>query len=277
MEDLLSIFKITKIDFSKVIIKNNSERSSVEHFDLKPRDFIRYAKDDLNNNDKKGFVNSLTNSKRAIDCQIDTIFYNYGISFDKIPSASEKLIESLNVNNDLPHKLKMIQALKFSPSNLTTKTRNFRNRLEHYYQIPNEKEIRESLEIAELFIQSCESKIKWVEDDFIITNESFGYLYPHPFAPVENSHIGYLQMTLYKNNVSITFDNENKYFKITPTIDKMENEAIVYSQDNPEFYFLIRILNSKDDQIDLNESFALLLKYKDYPLPQKNINIENWY
>ena len=278
VKELLDVFKEVGIDFSKISVHNRSESSNSESFDLKPKDFIRYAKEDLKSCNKKGLINSLTNSKRAIDCQIDTILNNYGISFDKIPKASEELIEATNLSNiDLPHKLKLIQALKFSPSGLTTKTRNFRNRLEHYYQIPSETEIRESLEIAELFILSCESKTKWVEDDFIITNESFGYQYPHPFAPVEKGLIEPLQITLYENSISIHFESDQKTFEITPTIGRIEQNKLTLSQNNPEFYFLIRIVNSMDDEVDFIESLMLLLKLINHPIPENSIKIDVWH
>lgn len=277
MKNLLSIFKQTGIDFSRISVYNRSERSGINYFDLKPKDFIRYAKEDLKFNDKKGLVNSLTNSKRAIDCQIDTILSNYGITFDKIPKASEELIKISNLDHsNLPHKLKLIQALKFSPSELTSRTRNLRNRLEHYYQIPSEKEIKESLEIAELFILSCESKTKWFEDEFIITNENYRYLHPHPFVPIDKMHLEALQITMYKNFISINFDQELKEFKITPTISKTKKKAIKFSQSNPEFYFLIRLLNSRDDQNDFLEALIYLLKVINHPIPEKNIIIDNW-
>lgn len=168
MNKLLNIIKTTRIDFSKTVAVFHGGSGGIEYFEIRPKDFIRYAKEDFKLATQKGLVNSITNAKRAVDCQIDTILKYFGTDFDKIPSESEALINSLHsLKKDLPHKLKLIQALKFAPSGLTSKARNLRNKLEHYYQIPNEKDIEESLEITQLFVLSCESKTKVIEDDFL--------------------------------------------------------------------------------------------------------------
>ena len=47
VKELLDVFKEVGIDFSKISVHNRSESSNSESFDLKPKDFIRYAKERL--------------------------------------------------------------------------------------------------------------------------------------------------------------------------------------------------------------------------------------
>lgn len=275
MSKLLELFKKSKIDFSKIKLIKSSNGFEVDFFDVKPKDFIRYSKDDFNSKNQKGLINSITNTKRGIDCQIDTILVNFGISYDKINKSSEDLINYLNIQtSDLPHKLKLVQALKFAPSGLITTTRNLRNKLEHYYQIPTQNEVSNSMEIAELFILSCESKTKDVINEFVLTNKAYSYIYP-PKKTTKPGDIEYVYMTLYSNNIEFYFDNKSKEFIVTITINEEDEESIRFTQVNPEYYFLLRLMNSMDDDIDFIESFSILLDYLKHPIPSKNIKLES--
>jgi uncharacterized protein YoxC len=272
MSKFLDILKQTKIDLSQTIVSSQGGTGGIDYFDIKPKDFIRYAKEDFKQETKKGLVNSITNAKRAIDCQIDTVLKYFGIDFDKIPRESEELINKTELlKSDLPHKLKLIQALKFAPSGLTSKARNLRNKLEHYYQIPSENEIREAIEISELFIMSCESKTKMVDDDFIISSTNFIYKDSHsPSLP------DYM-VDRFSNQIRIDFDYQNKRIRVEPTIDKMIKKKIYFLQTDPEYYFLLRLINSIDDEIDFIDSLKIFINYIKHPIPIDNIKFIDWY
>lgn len=270
MNKLLSILKSTKIDFTKTVVIFQGGSGGIDYFELKPKDFIRYAKEDFKLGSKKGLVNSITNAKRAIDCQIDTVLRYFGVDFDKIPKESEELIKQSDLSkSDLPHKLKLIQTLKFAPSGLTSKARTLRNRLEHYYHVPNEKEIEESIEIAELFIMSCEGKTKMVDDDFVLSSTDYSYKTSHADIPT------YL-IDKQSNQIRIRFDYKEKRIEIEPMIDKVNRRRIYFDQSNAEFYFIIRLINSLDDELDFIESLKMLLEYIEHPLPSKLIKIADW-
>lgn len=114
-ERLFELFSKTKIDFTKITVEVSGGGGSVEYFQIKPRDFIYYAKEDLRTGMDSGLINALTNAKRAIDCQIDTILQTFGIDFDNLPSATETFISYINDGkNDLPQKLKLIKALQIA-------------------------------------------------------------------------------------------------------------------------------------------------------------------
>ena len=48
-------------------------------FEVKPEDFLRIAESDLNSNKEGGSINCLSNIKRAMHCQLDSLFFAFGV------------------------------------------------------------------------------------------------------------------------------------------------------------------------------------------------------
>ena len=48
--------------------------------ELNPEDFLDFAENDLKSENIKGYVNALSNAKRAIDCKIDQLLIIFGIN-----------------------------------------------------------------------------------------------------------------------------------------------------------------------------------------------------
>jgi len=257
--ELIDIIKNTKINLEKAILIYSSGEGADDLFEIQPKEFLRFAKLDFKENGKRGLINSLTNSKRAIDCQIDFALQTLGIKYDKIPIQSGKIIELTDLKKeDISHKLKLIHALNMAPSSLISNTRLLRNKLEHYYKKPTEKEVKEALELAELFILSLESKLKIIENEFYIT-DSENY----------NDHWNY------SNSINIFFkQKENKFSIIGKNKSKNFEEKIELTSENEEYYGMIRIMNSIHDQIDSEDSFKYFLEMIGHPIPKKNINLD---
>ena len=271
MNSLNQILKKLEIDFAQTVFVYYGSSSGISGFSIKPKDFITYAKEDFESGNEKGLVNGITNCKRAIDCQIDSILNHFGISFDKIPKASEEIIAKTNTReNETSYKLKLIQSLKFAPSGLIGKARKLRNKLEHYYQIPDRNEIEEAIELAELFVLSCESKIKDCNDEFAISSNNYKYSAPHKNIPE------YIE-ELYSNQLKISFEYDEKRICISPIVNKKLMTSIYIDQHWPEFYFFIRLINSTDYETDCLENLKLLLKFVKYPINENNMKIVELY
>lgn len=261
MNRLLTILKKTKLNFGQTAVFIHGGMGGINYFALKPRDFIRFSKEDIKSNSSRGLVNSITNTKRAVDCQIDSILDNYGIQFDKIPKYSEELVKRVEIyNSKLPYKLKLIQALKFAPSGLINKIRNLRNKLEHYYEIPEKQYVREAIEIAELFILSCENKTNSF-DDITISSMNF-----YKNAILTNDS--------FENYLEFDFNHNKKKFSITPYINMQPIRKLHFDQNNEEFYFILRLVNSLEDMPSFIDSLILLLEYVNHPIPSKNVSGE---
>jgi hypothetical protein len=247
-----------KIDFTSTIVEFDSGTGHENPFELKARDFLRFAKTDFKSNNKKGNINALTNAKRAIDCQIDTAFTLFGIQYDSIPESSNKIIELTGLKSfDLPHKLKLIQALDFAPSGLISKTRTLRNKLEHYYKNPEEEEVKDAIELAELFVLSIESHIKIIEDSFSITDKK-----KHNESPYIN------------NCIKVDFDYEEKNISLAFYKERDKIETIMLNQNDETFYALVKIINNMHEEIEMEDSIKIFLKIIEHPIPEKNIRVE---
>lgn len=128
------------------IVQDCTSYSNNINFDLTPEDFLNFAKEDYQNLDNKGLVGVLSNSKRAIDCQIDWIISYLGFdylnfnekNYSNIKSLINEFEKTMDYNNTLTFKLRFIQALEIAPTFLISKIRKFRNKLEHEYIIPKE-------------------------------------------------------------------------------------------------------------------------------------------
>src|SRR5213594_1283743 len=120
--------------------------------------FLKFARSDLQDPPPRGSVNALSNAKRAVENRVDTLLYAYGISaHDKrdswsYPAKARKLRDA-----GLPVRDVMQNMIVF-----------VRNDLEHEYKIPGEEiDIKNSVDVAELFLLATDSKIgqgffRWV-------------------------------------------------------------------------------------------------------------------
>ena len=96
--NLKESLKESKIDLTNLIlIPSGGGGSDNSDFEISPKDFLRFSKLDFHSNNRKGLINSLTNAKRAIDCQIDETFSVLGIDFQEIPNQAESKIVELPV------------------------------------------------------------------------------------------------------------------------------------------------------------------------------------
>jgi hypothetical protein len=216
-----------KLDFTSTIIERDTGCGGESDFELKPRDFLRLAKTDFKTNSEGGLINALTNAKRAIDCQIDTAFNMFGISYDKISNSSEELVGLvLDGTIDLPYKLKLVKALDFAPSGVISNIRKLRNKLEHYYKRPDKEEVDAAIELAELFILSVENRIRFIEENLSITDNK-----------------NYIKYGTYKSSINIDFCKTEKHFVISYYKDKEEIDSEIFDENQPLYYCLIRILD----------------------------------
>ena len=165
LEDLA---KIGKIKWNKFYVSRDSNTwGDVIDFEITPEEFLQFAKLDFKNNDKKGLVGTVTNSKRAIDCQIDWIISYLGYDYlnfneERYPSTisiMNELEEYENLSRDYSLKLRFIQALEIAPTFLISQIRKIRNKLEHEYLLPTQEKAKEAIELAELFINATQNKL----------------------------------------------------------------------------------------------------------------------
>ncbi|HZK95109.1 MAG TPA: hypothetical protein VFC67_12945 [Prolixibacteraceae bacterium] len=262
MEDkLLNILKSSKLDLTKLyLIPEYGGPLNKSNFEICPKDFLRFAKQDLKAGDEHGYINSLTNSKRAIDCQIDEAMENLGIKSNKFNPEFNEFLKLYNFEEDIPVKLKIIHIINLAPSLIISKTRTLRNKLEHIYQKPKLSEVKDALDVADLFIRSIEGKFNGMLTDFYFTDENN-----------HNEENGWKTII----SLNISFDTDKLHFKITLKRNKKTVlEEIFIDSNDKEFCGLLGVMISSIDQIEVEDSLKILLKFIGHPIPSQNVSIE---
>jgi len=225
------------------------------NFEISPRDFLRFAQENLRMKDKKGLISALSNAKRAIDCQIDLVILFYGFNYSKFEKVNsypqvESLINEYENENGkfsgVPFKLRFITSFGIAPSFLVSKIRELRNKLEHEYKMPTKKEAREAVEVAELFINSTENVItrNFYHSIYFGNNLYIDNSYNRPFFKISypEDDVGNNILEQKYNEFRITlFKNEEKYIaKVLP-----ENEKYIFLIKVllGEFSYLVNVFN----------------------------------
>jgi hypothetical protein len=219
-EDFL---KLVEIDWDDVCYESESESSlyfiSGEeiiyyglNFDIKPYEFLEFARKDLETNEMRGLINALGNSKRAINSQIDKILQIFGIKSNK------KFL------SNFPSKLEFLQDMGIIAPSITRKVVKARNFLEHEYKYPDEEQVKDAIDIAELFIEATNRIFESFTDSFFVFNKK-------------------------ERSIEVKFDSENKMFEL---IFYKDPEVFIteINFQNKELYltllkFAISIRNSK--------------------------------
>ncbi len=261
---LLEIIKEKlKLDLTNGLIVPWNNFMEESDFEIKPFDFLRYAKEDFQDNSNKALINCLSNCKRSIDCQIDSTLKICGINYKDIPLESNDIINSTNIDKSLAHKLKLISSLGFAPSVLISKIRQIRNSMEHEYYLPKRNEVHEGLELTELFISTISHKLNPIQDSFFLTSKSH-----HSYDIKDFRH---------KFNRGIKFDFDCRDSKQI-NIDIIENNirqdnVISFSQNDIEYYHLLKVLVNAQNSFDFIEATKDFLQHIQHPIPRKNINL----
>ncbi|NGP88488.1 hypothetical protein [Fodinibius halophilus] len=260
MNSLKDFLKILKLDLTKaVIIHDGGDGYQKTDFDLLPKDYLRFAKEDLEVGNLRGLINVLSNSKRAIDCQVDEVHSIFYLRNNN-KKARDTFLSKFSFEPNTPIPLKLIQALNFAPSYLISKVRNIRNKIEHDYVKPQFDEVKEAVEIADLFIRSVRGKIWIIESHMILTDEN-------KLIDDEEHH------SFTDDGIYTRFDQDKKVFKIQLKRNSTYNgnEPINISSKVEEFFWLLRMTNSVDDEFEIVKSFKFLLDAIDHEIPRDKI------
>lgn len=110
-------------------------------FEVKLEDFLRFAESDLNSNKEGGLVNCLSNVKRAMDCQLESLFFAFGV-YKRVKKQKLKF----------PEKMRWLTDLNIIAPKILRKINKNRNLLEHDFKKPKREEIEDSLDAVTLFV-----------------------------------------------------------------------------------------------------------------------------
>ncbi|MCA1967393.1 MAG: hypothetical protein ACK4M1_10335 [Flavobacterium sp.] len=130
-------------------------------FEIKPQDFLNYAEIDLQNTYSHNLINTLSNAKRALDCQVDILLMAFGYY-----NISKKKFWGF------PKKIEIIKELGILAPRVLLKVNKTRNLMEHQYVKPTLEQVEDFVDIVALFIASTDKYIYNFPNDLQIENDS---------------------------------------------------------------------------------------------------------
>ncbi|WP_447927919.1 hypothetical protein [Vreelandella sp. EE27] len=252
------LLDLAKIDFTNCFVEVDSGTRLSHSFDINPSEFLSFSKADLKDNSKRGLVNALSNAKRTIDCQIDKIFMSFGYDPKNFPSHLVKFSEIFSDakdGNNIPIKLRIINAFGMAPSGLVSQVRTLRNGLEHNFSSPNYSDVKKSIEIAELFVAATDRKLMdfW---GFEITDMK------HKKKALEGKISGvYINEGMYLPSLDVRYINSFAD----------EDVRITISPNDPVHPLLMRLCISLDQFSEFQDSLIVLLKFCNQRIPPDKV------
>jgi len=165
---------------------------------LSPKEFLAQAEYDFEIGGHTALVNSITNTKRAIQCQIGEWVLIFGID----PIQKKKKIEVLNQFGFAPRILKKVS--------------DSRNLLEHQYKKPTLQEVEDALDLASIFISMFKRAVLLI---IILVANKNDYS-----AEIEG----------FRSGLIFDYVQEKRAFRISPAIRKRTrtNRFYDYVEDN---------------------------------------------
>lgn len=126
-----------KIDFSKITIDSSTGEYIEVPFELKAKDFLDFATEDLKGESMRDTVNALGNIKRSIDCLFDSLLF-----------AANFLEDSKRDRWTFPEKMTFLGEIGIITPYILKKINSSRNLLEHEFKRPDRKEVEVAYDVA---------------------------------------------------------------------------------------------------------------------------------
>ena len=201
----------------------NPSRGIVFPFELKPEDFMAFAKEDLKENTERSFVNALSNIKRAIDCRILSLLYFLGVY-----NKAKKEKWNFPKNADFLLKVGVL-----SP-NILKKINWKRNELEHDFKKPKCEEVMDYFDIASLFLALTKTVLNTIiREYYIVTKQSISDVYgDYPNLGIKlNYEKDLIELEFgnrtKKKKYEIHSNDEEAYTKILKCLVKRSTDSII--------------------------------------------------
>ncbi|MGR5094601.1 hypothetical protein ACPV5O_04990 [Vibrio maritimus] len=173
-------------------------------FEITAQEFVAFANRDLETDGVHGLVNALSNSKRAIDCQIEAVIEVLGMQ--KKRSFPKKAESILNLGLLAPRIINRINQL--------------RNYLEHEYKLPSQARVEDAVDTATLFVEVTQRVFRGCQTEFFFGGES-------------------VEEPIIAASVEVSFSPSNKIFTISC---KNSNETLFDSEITSESEFYVPLL-----------------------------------
>ncbi|MCF8278082.1 MAG: hypothetical protein K9J17_15215 [Flavobacteriales bacterium] len=125
-----------------------SKRQDTNSNTVSAKEFLEWAKKDLENSDKHSIGNGIGNIKKAIHCRIDEI----------IDDTHIRHCEGWNKFASTDTKLEALRLLNFKFTAVVSLLTDIRNKYEHQYKLPEYREAQGFLDTAEMWLEMSYDK-----------------------------------------------------------------------------------------------------------------------
>ncbi|HEX8635901.1 MAG TPA: hypothetical protein VF703_17255 [Pyrinomonadaceae bacterium] len=149
-------FRTVNFDWDRLRVEMDSDISLDYEFDIEPEQFLKFAELDIGGNNERAYVNALSNSKRAIDCQVDKILHCFKLNAKR---------------QNFPAKIEILKELGIVAPRILRKVINKRNYLEHEYKSPEKEEVEDAIDVATLFIEASDRTLHVFLNRFTLGDE----------------------------------------------------------------------------------------------------------
>lgn len=209
LEEILEFLKREDLNFGWGFINTPFEVP----FELKPEDFMRFAKEDLEEKADRSLVNALSNIKRAIDCRIASLLCFFGL-FKKAKKEDWSFPRSADF---------LLKTGVIAPT-ILKKINKKRNELEHDFKKPVYDEVTDFFDIASLFLSYTK---QFIQKTYI---EEFEIFAEEEHSPILRAKIDYKDEVIELNfsrekrdnvHLRIPINDEENYAKALSCIVKV--------------------------------------------------------
>ncbi len=133
-------------------------------FDVTPHDYLEFAEEDLKGSDRRNLINALSNAKRALDCQIESLLYVYCL---KTYTDKKKM--------GIPNKIEMLNRLGIIAPRILNKINKIRNTMEHDFYCPDVDEVQDFVDVILLFISYTDKYLFEVKQDCELLDDTYDF------------------------------------------------------------------------------------------------------
>lgn len=176
-------------------------------YEITPKDFLKYAEEDLSLESEKGKIGVISNLKRALDCQLDIFFETINIKriFDKNNLKFER-------------KTQFLADIGILPNKAINKLNKIRNKMEHDYVIPELEDLDVYFELVWNVVEIINLNIQLINMGEIESMvKSNGEFYFTSVYDVEESKfiftISKVGDSISQESMNVWLKNEKDYFE----------------------------------------------------------------
>ena len=234
-------------DWSDPILEPKSFGSLAIASDIKPNDYLNFAERDLSLPGVHGLVNCLSNSKRAIDCQIENILVSLG----------------LQKSGSFPKRIERIQRIGLLAPRIVRKVVILRNKLEHEFYKPEQSEVEDALDVATLFVSTTNQIFRSFMEEFWVAPQASAN---RPIFHKEGNRTYFeddnLPESTFSTGYFVNYCTESKNFEISWYSNSVEHGSAEVRRSSPSHLLMVKYVienNWDHGDVSVEESGAAFI------------------